>query len=45
METLAKLAGGIIVATPSRVIDVTDTNSEAEASVVSSSLSVTYETR
>ena len=30
MDTLSKLAGGIIVATPFRVIDVTDSNSEAE---------------
>ncbi len=31
METLARLAGGIIVATPFRVVDVTDTESEAAA--------------
>src|SRR5205823_7894996 len=30
METLARLAGGIIVATPFRVIDVTHADSEAE---------------
>ena len=30
METLARLAGGIIVATPFHVIDLTDSNSEAE---------------
>lgn len=30
METLARLAGGIITATPYRAIDVTDANSEAE---------------
>ena len=30
MNTLARLAGGIIIATPYRVIDVTDSNSEME---------------
>jgi len=30
MQTLARLAGGIIIATPFRVIDVTSTESEAE---------------
>jgi len=30
METLARLAGGMIVATPFHVIDLTDSNSEAE---------------
>jgi protein phosphatase len=30
METLARLAGGIIVATPFHVIDLTDSKSEAE---------------
>jgi protein phosphatase len=30
MEILARLAGGMIVATPFRIVDVTDTNSEAE---------------
>jgi protein phosphatase len=30
MQTLARLAGGIVVATPSRIIDVTNPDSEAE---------------
>jgi len=30
MQTLATLAGGIIVATPFRVVDVTNPQSEAE---------------
>lgn len=31
METLARLAGGIMIATPFRVVDVTNPNEEAEA--------------